>query len=173
LTVGNARAEADIDKVKHVLVATDLSDGNSEVGAWSVSLADKYDADITLLHVTDFIRGGVPPLYHDSLIQGIEVEMRKLLPSDASEKCNIATRVEFGVPFRVILTIAEQENFDLIVLGTHGKGALERTLLGSTAERVLRGASTPTLAIPPKLQWRSREVVAGAVVEKQLSRSEV
>jgi len=173
LTVANGRTETEIENIRHVLVATDLSDGNSELGAWSLLLADKYDADITLLHVTDFVRGGVPQLYHDSLIRGIEVEMRKLLPSDASEKCNIATRVEFGVPFRVILTTGEEENFDLIILGTHGKGALERTLLGSTAERVLRGASTPILAIPPKMQWQSREVVARAGLEKQLSRSEV
>jgi len=165
LTVPNAKTQKEIEHIKHVLFATDLSD-NSEIGAWAVSIAENYDSDITVLHVTDFVMGGVSHLYKDSLLQGLDLEMRKLVPSDASQKCNIATRVEFGIPFRVILAIAEQEKFDLIVLGTHGKGALERTLLGSTAEKVLRGAPSPVLAIPPKLQWKSREVTTRASVEE-------
>jgi len=165
LTVPNAKTQKEIEHIKHVLVATDLSD-NPEIGAWALSIAENYDSEITVLHVTDFVMGGVSHLYRDSLLQGIDLEMRKLLPSDASQKCKIATRVEFGIPFRVILTIAEQEKSDLIVLGTHGKGALERTLLGTTAEKVLRGAPSPVLAIPPKLQWKSREVTTRASVEE-------
>ena len=168
LTVPNAKTQKEIEHIKHVLVATDLSD-NSEIGAWAVSIAENYDSDITVLHVTDFVMGGASHPYRDSLLQGIDLEMRKLLPSDASQKCNIATRVEFGIPFRVILAIAEQEKFDLIVMGTHGKGALERTLLGSTAEKVLRGAPSPVLAIPPKLQWKSREVTTRASVEETVA----
>jgi nucleotide-binding universal stress UspA family protein len=168
LTVPNVKTQKEIEHIKHVLVATDLSD-NSEIGVWALSIAENYDSEITVLHVTDFVMGGVSNLYRDSLLQGIDLEMRKLLPSDASQKCKVATRVEFGIPFRVILTIAEQEKSDLIVLGTHGKGALERTLLGSTAEKVLRGAPFPVLAIPPKLQWKSREVTTRATVEETVA----
>jgi nucleotide-binding universal stress UspA family protein len=173
LTVSHPK-KTDGGRIERILVATDLSDSSSEVAAWASSIAQKFESDITLLHVTDFVMGGVPHLYRDSLLQGINAEMKQLLPPDVAEKLKIKveTRVEFGIPFRVVLTLAEQEKFDLIVLGTHGKSALERTLLGSTAERVLRGASCPILAIPPIPQVRTREVATRTKMATRLSGSQ-
>jgi nucleotide-binding universal stress UspA family protein len=172
LTVANAK-KTGVGKIERILVATDLSDSSSEAATWASSIAEKYGSDITLLHVTDFVMGGVPHLYRDSLLQGINAEMKQLLPA-ATQNLNIdiETRVEFGIPFRVVLAIAEQEKIDLIVLGTHGKSALERTLLGSTAERIVRGASCPILAIPPRTQVRTREVATRTKMATRLSGSQ-
>ena len=173
LTVANPKKRVSVGNIQKILLATDLSDNSSETAGWALSIADKYGADIALLHVTDFVMGGVPNLYRDSLIQGINLEMKQLLPADAVKDLHVAACVEFGIPFRVILDLAEKERMDLIVLGTHGKSALERTLLGSTAERVLRGAPCPTLAIPPRLQVKSREVLARDKAAMRVSQSEV
>jgi nucleotide-binding universal stress UspA family protein len=172
LTVANAK-KTEVEKIKRILVATDLSDSSSEVAAWASSIAEKYGSNIMLLHVTDFVMGGVPHLYRDAVLQGINAEMKQLLPVP-TENLNIdtETRVEFGIPFRVVLAVAEQEKIDLIVLGTHGKSALERTLLGSTAERIVRGASCPILAIPPRAQPRTREVATRTKMATRLSGSQ-
>jgi len=101
---------------------------------------------VILLHVTDFVTGDVPARYKDSLLQGIRAEMQKLVPPGLSQG---TTRVEFGIPSQVILRSAERGRADMIVIGTHGKSMLDRTLLGTTAERVVRGASCPVLSVPP------------------------
>ena len=54
-----------------------------------------------------------------------------------------------GVPYVRILDMAEKEKLDIIILNTHGKSVIERALVGSTAERVIRGAHIPVLSVPP------------------------
>src|SRR5438105_3348225 len=71
------------------------------------------------------------------------------IPSDARSKCVIETRVEVGEPYLEIVNVVKDVRADLLVINIHGKGRLERALLGSTSERVIRGASCPVLAIPP------------------------
>ena len=56
-------------------------------------------------------------------------------------------RVQVGVPFEEIVKIAEEERADMIVMGTHGRGGLNRMLLGSVAERVIRLAPCPVLTV--------------------------
>jgi nucleotide-binding universal stress UspA family protein len=58
------------------------------------------------------------------------------------------TRVEEGYPAEVILRIADEENCDVIIMGTHGKGIITQTFLGSVAERVLRRTRKPVFVIP-------------------------
>jgi nucleotide-binding universal stress UspA family protein len=57
--------------------------------------------------------------------------------------------VEVGVPYRTILTTIEDEDADLLVMNIHSKGMLDRALLGSTAEHIVRTASCPAMMIPP------------------------
>ena len=55
--------------------------------------------------------------------------------------------MQVGVPFEEIVKIAEEERADMIVMGTHGRGGLNRMLLGSVAERVIRLAPCPVLTV--------------------------
>jgi nucleotide-binding universal stress UspA family protein len=57
--------------------------------------------------------------------------------------------VESGVPYQSITEYAESAGIDMIVMGTHGRTGLERALLGSVAEKTLRTASMPIVAVPP------------------------
>ncbi|MBU0908678.1 MAG: universal stress protein [Proteobacteria bacterium] len=56
--------------------------------------------------------------------------------------------VKHGHPAAVILQVADQLHADVIVMGTHGKGALEYTFLGSVAKRVVRKSRVPVLLVP-------------------------
>jgi nucleotide-binding universal stress UspA family protein len=61
----------------------------------------------------------------------------------------VRTEVRDGVPYEVILAVADREKADLIVLNTSTRAGIDRALLGSTAERVLRAAHVPVLSFPP------------------------
>lgn len=165
LTVGDVRKAAGQPNIKRMLIAVDFSEGSADVVSHALSIAQECLANVMLLHVADFTTGDVAQGYQQSVMQGMRREMEKLVSDDARRWCDIATRVEFGIPYRVILRVAEQGNTDMIVLGTHGKSMLERTLLGSNAERIIRGARVPVLAIPPKLQKKVRETAASTAME--------
>ena len=146
LTIGRPRKSAGTREIKRILIGIDLSQGSADVARWGFAIAQKSQDGAILLHVTDFVTGDVPARYKDSLLQGIRAEMQKLVPPGLSQG---TTRVEFGIPSQVILRLAERGRADMIVIGTHGKSMLDRTLLGTTAERVVRGASCPVLSVPP------------------------
>jgi len=76
-------------------------------------------------------------------------QLEGLVPAGARNWCEIVTRVETGIPYRIILRTLEDEKVDLLIMNIHGKDMLDRALLGSTAERVVRAASCPVMMIPP------------------------
>jgi nucleotide-binding universal stress UspA family protein len=146
-------------RFRRILVTTDFSDGTSDALAYAFSVAQENDARITLLHVIHDVSADVSGKYRDSLIQGVEKQLADLVPPEARNWCDVVTSVETGVPYRIILRTLEDERVDLLVMNIHGKGMLDRALLGSTAERVVRAASCPVMLIPPmkrKLKRRAR-----------------
>jgi nucleotide-binding universal stress UspA family protein len=134
------------------LIGIDFSAGSQEVASYGFSIAQECQANVTLIHVADLAIGDVSDRYKQSLLDGIRLQMQTLIPTEAPNWCDITTHVEFGLPYRSILKLANREKPDVIVLGTHGKNLLDRTLLGSNAERIIRGASCPVLAVPPNPQ---------------------
>jgi nucleotide-binding universal stress UspA family protein len=140
-------------------VTTDFSDGTPDALAYAFSVAQENEARITLLHVIHDAAADVSGKYRDSLVKGVEKQLADLVPGEARNWCDVVTCVETGVPYRIILRTLEDEKVDLLVMNIHGKGMLDRALLGSTAERVVRASSCPVMLIPPmkrKLKRRAR-----------------
>lgn len=146
-------------RFRNILVTTDFSEGTADALAHAFSVAQENDSHIVLLHVVHDIAADVSGKYRDSLIRGVHKQLQDLVPAEARNWCEVETRVETGVPYRIILRMLEDEKIDLVVMNIHGKGMLDRALLGSTAERVVRAASCPVMAIPPlrpRLRRRAR-----------------
>jgi nucleotide-binding universal stress UspA family protein len=118
-----------------------------EAVAWASSIAEKFNAGVTLVHVIDFAAGDVSNHYRQMLLDGTRAEMKNLFPA-ASNSRRVTTRVEFGIPFKVILKLVTLEKASMVVLGMHGQHMLERALVGTTAERVIRASPCPVLAVP-------------------------
>ena len=125
-------------------------DRNSGVAlTFAYELADPDTSTLYLLHVVSAPTMGPIMLEPNPVLsEGIaERELEKLvqqhLTSHAS--CRIMTRR--GDPASVIVTVAEELNVDLIVMPTHGHKGVERMILGSVAERVVREAKWPVLTI--------------------------
>ena len=124
--------------IRRIIVTTDFSEGTEDAFAYGFSLGQAI----------------IPPLLPTVLepqqsADQVRQELENRVPADAREGCSVETRVEAGEPYREILNVVQQTRADLVVMNIHGKGGLERALLGSTAERVIRGAPCPVIAIPP------------------------
>jgi nucleotide-binding universal stress UspA family protein len=134
---------------RRILVTTDLSDGTTDALDYAFSIAQENESRITLLHVVHDLGADVSTKYRDSVVRGVEGNLDKLIPAEAWDWCDIRTKVEIGHPYRVIERTLDKDKPDLLVMNIHGKGMLDRALLGSTAERVVRSAKCPVLLIPP------------------------
>ena len=138
-----------------ILHPTDFSEGANEAQAVAVDLARKLDADLVLVQVLV-----EAPLYSEGFISRRQVQtvydaQRKwsedTLEARAEQlrQSGIKTswRVQAGVPHEEIIRTVEEEHASMIVMGTHGRSGLNRMILGSVAERVIRLARCPVLTV--------------------------
>jgi nucleotide-binding universal stress UspA family protein len=132
--------------IKRILVTADLSEGTPQAIAFACFVAKVYGAKIMLLHVLNDLQADLSGEYRQQLIRGIESELENLVPDEARTFC--AVRVVIGQPIRRILPIVKNEKIDLIVVNIHGKTVMDRITIGSTAEKIIRAAKVPVLAVP-------------------------
>ncbi len=138
---------------KHVLLAVDYSEQGFYAAEKAEFLAKKYQAKLSIIHVLDNIPmpdtnyGTLIPLDQDSSYDLLEAEKAKLIHLGDQLNVGLDNRwMLWGVPKQEIIHIAEQEQVDLIVVGSHGRHGLA-LLLGSTANGVLHYAKCDVLAI--------------------------
>ncbi len=136
-----------------ILVPTDGSSEGERAVAHAVDVAAVHNACVHALYVVDTASYAGMPM--ESSWEGVG----ELLRSDAREAVkrveqlaaatpvDVETAVVDGSPSREIIRYAEENGCDLIVMGTHGRGGIDRLLLGSVAEKVVRGASIPVLTV--------------------------
>ncbi len=147
-------------RFRKILVTTDFSDGTPDALSYAFSVAQENESLVVLRHVIqDMSADDLSGKYRDSLTDGVRRQLEDLVPVEATNWCDIVTRVDIGVPYRIILRTIEDGRPDLLVMNIHGKSMLDRALLGSTAERVVRAAPCPVMIIPPikrKLKRKAR-----------------
>ena len=140
-------------KIKRVLVPTDFSDTARRALTYGISFAREFGAELLLVHVVENLTVGyasdlfpVPMAEVFEEISGYAKSELAKLAAEAREKgVTVREIVVQGKPSAEIVRIAAEEQTDIIVLGTHGKGMLDKALFGSTAERVIRRAPCPVL----------------------------
>lgn len=158
-----------IPQYKKILYATDLSDNAAHAFRHAIGVARCFNARIHILHVLPEVDAAV--MNYVSTVMGrdtladfevvhkeeIKDKIRQRLHQFAKDELadhpedvdRIATvEVHHGNPVVEILAAADRINADLVVMGTHSKGALKYALLGSVAEKVLRKSHRPALVIP-------------------------
>ena len=163
ITITGTGEKAGIPRFRRILVTTDFSEGTADALAYAFSVAQENESQITLLHVVHDVAADVSGKYRDTLIQGVRKQLDDLVPAEATPWCDVNTEVETGVPYRIILRAIEDQKIDLLVMNIHGKGMLDRALLGSTAERVVRVAPCPVMLIPPLKRRLKRKARPGGM----------
>jgi nucleotide-binding universal stress UspA family protein len=139
---------------KRILVPTDFGKAASRALDVAVDLAEKYDATVRLLHTYEvpsypYPDSGVAAVdlltpIHDAVQAQLDqalLDLRKRSP--AARACIVA----YGVAWREILRATEEDQIDLIVMGTHGRHRVDHTILGSVAEKVVRLSKVPVLTV--------------------------
>jgi nucleotide-binding universal stress UspA family protein len=91
----------------------------------------------------------LPQNYLLDLKDGAEKALDRLIPADWQARHKVRRATRLGNPASEIIRYASEHQIDLIVVGTHGRGAMAHLLLGSVAERVVRQAQCPVLTIRP------------------------
>ncbi|WP_036253054.1 universal stress protein [Methylobacter sp. BBA5.1] len=138
---------------QHILLAVDYSGHDDTVVRKARMLAKQYRSRLSIIHVLDDIPmsdtayGTVIPLDRDSGYDLLEEKKSRLV--QIADKLGIESAdrwLVWGVPHQEIVSIAEREQVDLIVLGSHGRHGLA-LLLGSTANSVLHNASCDVMAV--------------------------
>ena len=138
---------------KHILLAVDFSKQSEAVAEKAKALAATNQAKLSIVHVLDNIP--MPDAYYGTVISLTENSGDPLLEAEKSKIMVIGDqlRVElsnrwllWGIPKQEIINIAEQQQVDLIVVGSHGRHGLA-LLLGSTANSVLHYAKCDVLAV--------------------------
>ncbi|NWG02862.1 MAG: universal stress protein [Syntrophaceae bacterium] len=153
-----------IPQIKKILYATDLSDNSSYAFFYAIDLAKKHDATIILLHALEPIPayaevyGVMTEEFKKRQREGIIESMKKYLQgfcqkaeSQVGSPCvELVSKilVPVGHPPEAILNAADEEGCDVIVVGTHGKGFLSHTFLGSVSKAVLHRTRKPVFIIP-------------------------
>ncbi|MRI34201.1 universal stress protein UspA [Endozoicomonas sp. OPT23] len=140
-----------MSQYKHILVAIDLSDEADDVLDKAKSLAETYQAQLTLVHVVEPLSvayGSDIPLdlttLQDEITQQARERISKLAESIHIDKGQ--QHVVYGRPEREVHRIAEESDVDLIVVGSHGRHGLA-LILGSTSTSILHGACCDVLAV--------------------------
>jgi len=138
---------------KHILIAADFSNHNKLVCEKASELAKRYQATLSICHIVEDFP--ITDFAYEPMIS-VDIDMRDALLDSAKKQITelantleIATEnqwVEFGSPNRDIVRLGEENQVDLIVVGSHGRHGIQ-LLLGSTANGVLHHAKCDVLAV--------------------------
>ncbi|MFV0350534.1 MAG: universal stress protein [Halodesulfovibrio sp.] len=142
--------------ITKILVAVDFSDHSKYIADYAKLLATKLDAALVVVYaapsLSQYVGFHVPPNSIESfvgeIVSGAEKSMDAYLAENFGGLQAIG-KVVTGYAAEEILATAEQENADMIVMGTHGRKGIDRILFGSVAEKVVKGANIPVLTVRP------------------------
>jgi nucleotide-binding universal stress UspA family protein len=142
--------------LRNILLATDFSEPSTAAKAYAKALATLFKARIHVLHVLeDLAAHAWTTEVYVSALPGVHEEMERqarerlaaVFGADELNTVQVCTALRTGSPFIEVIRYARDEQIDLIVLGTHGRGPIAHMLLGSVAERVVRKAPCPVLTV--------------------------
>jgi nucleotide-binding universal stress UspA family protein len=141
--------------VAHILCPIDRSPISRRAFDYAVALSQWARARLTVLEVIDVTppasAAAIPEglFVPDDLREGVRQELTVLVRSAASAGVAADVRIDEGRVAERILHAAADSAADLIVMGTHGRSGVQRLVLGSVAEKVVRQADCPVLTVPP------------------------
>lgn len=139
-------------RIRRILAPVDFSPPSREALRYAVEFAGAFDADLTVFHA---VLSLPPPRRLAAFARGLEVEALKqaredlaaLVQAEVRGAIPVSTKIAAGVPRDAIVRVAGRLKADLIIVATHGKKGLERWVMGSTAELVVRHAPCPVLVV--------------------------
>lgn len=145
--------------LKLIVVPVDLDQHTQKLVDYAIDMAKKLNCKIAFFHcvesVTSVAMGAMAMAqfthedYDSAHVKKAEEVLDGIIKKAADTCDTCRGKVVIGDPVDEILTYAEDQNADMIIIGTHGKSELTKILLGSVANRVLKQAHCPVLVMNP------------------------
>ncbi len=139
-----------------ILVPTDFSKFSQSALVYAAAFAEKFQAELTLLHVVQDLALFIPDMVTvtppitptvQELTSAVQCAFDTLIKDNHLDQFPLRREVREGTPFYEIIRYAREADTDLIVMGTHGHTGLAHVLLGSVTEKVVRKAPCPVLTV--------------------------
>jgi nucleotide-binding universal stress UspA family protein len=143
--------------MKKILCAVDFSEGSPRVAEYAATLAMATKAEIICLYVApslaEYVGFNVPQAALDTFVGDVvtsaETTMHEFTETHF-KGLPVRGLVLAGYPAEVIIEAAEENQADMIVMGTHGRTGIDRIVFGSVAEKVVKVATCPVLTVKPR-----------------------
>lgn len=162
-TEGSATARFSAVSVRNILFATDFSATSEAALPYAAAICRRFGSTLHAAHVLSdasllMMTGGVDYVSMGSLYDDAQSEAKARLEQISCRLEGIPHRcyVRHGQVWKNLAGIIHENEIDLIVVGTHGRGGLGKLLLGSVAEDILRHATCPVLTVGPKVSGRAK-----------------
>ncbi len=147
-------------RFERILVGCDFSMDAELALQHGLSLAQEFQSELHLTHVIEkpaYVMpegqmAGVPDDFIPMMKKQLREKLAGLIPAEARNWCRPELTLLEGRPDEELIRYAESKKIDLIVLGAHGQGLVEKLLVGSTTDRVVRRALCPVLSVCAKVQ---------------------
>ena len=141
--------------VRHIIVPVDFQQHTFDLADYATGMAAKLNAKVMFLHVVEnavFSADFVPAsysLHEEELLTHAKKKMTALVEKSKTTYPQCTGQVVRGDIVDSILDSTEEEGIDLIIMATHGARGIEKILLGSVAERVIKRSKGPVLVFKP------------------------
>jgi nucleotide-binding universal stress UspA family protein len=149
--------------LKNILFATDFSSTSEAALPYATAICRRFGSTLHIAHVISdasllLMTGGVDYVSMGTIYEDAHTEAKEKIEQIAArfEGISHRTYVRHGQVWKNLAGILEENEIDLIVLGTHGRTGLGKLLLGSVAEDILRHARCPVLTVGPKVEGRAK-----------------
>ncbi len=152
-------------KFRRILVPIDESKPSHNSLSVAAGMARASDATVVLAHVAEMSysqdRDEMLATYGEHIVEDFRKYGDNLLKNTADSETfsgiEVETEALFGDPARALLDLADRKEIDAIVMGSHGRGAWGRMMLGSVSQRIIHEAKVPVVIVPPHLE-RAEEI---------------
>lgn len=144
--------------IRRILVPTDFGECSAPAVHYAAELAEKFSAELVLLHVVQDLALAMPDAVMPTPVPGPDLGqlidagktgLENLIEREGLSRLNPRREVRVGSPVPEIVAAATDLKVDLLCVGTHGRTGLAHLLLGSQAERIIRESPCPVLTVKP------------------------
>lgn len=148
-----------------VLIPTDGSDATRRSLTHGLAVADRFDATVHALSVVP--EGPFGTEDDEAATVAAERAVERVETEASRAGLEAVTAVDQGVPHEAILTYVADNDVDMVVMGTQGRTGIDRVLLGSVAERVVRLADVPVVTVRSSEQLRVDDAAEAATIARE------
>lgn len=153
--------------MKHILFPTDFSLDAQNAFLYAVNIAEKINAEITLLHVAREVPAIIKAPFSEEIPEWVAAGayekcfklMQDVLPPGMDRPSGIKTRIEYGPTVEIISEVANTINADFIIAGTRGASGFKEVFLGSNISRLMEQTEHSVIAIPDEADFQEIKTI--------------